>query len=57
MKECLPGGGHEYTTEQCPKCGAVFCFSCCGATNVHHGGKHEPDFMECPKCGHDIKSD
>lgn len=47
-------GMHEYSEETCPKCGKVFCWSCCGGTNVHQGGKYEPDFMLCPKCGHDI---
>lgn len=47
---------HEYAEKTCVKCGHVFCFSCCGNTNVHEGGKYQPDFMECPKCGHDYYS-
>ena len=45
---------HEYSEGTCPKCGRVFCFSCCGGTNVHQGGKYEPDWMECPACGTDV---
>ena len=50
-------GMHEYSEETCPKCGQVFCWNCCGKTNVHEGGKYEPDFMECPACGHDFYSE
>lgn len=54
-ERCTDGGWeHEYATETCPKCERVFCWACCGGTNVHHGGKHEPDYMHCPACGHDI---
>jgi hypothetical protein len=49
---CTENGDHEYAERICPKCGQDFCFSCCGATNVHEGGKYEPDFMACPACGH-----
>lgn len=48
---------HDYTTHVCPICGQHFCWSCCGATNVHQGGKYDDDFMLCPKCGHDICQD
>jgi hypothetical protein len=48
---------HEYSEQKCSKCGEVFCWNCCGRTNVHHGGKYAPDFMLCPKCGHDILAD
>jgi hypothetical protein len=48
--------GHEYADKTCPVCGEVFCFNCCGSTNVHEGGKYELDFMDCPKCGHDYYS-
>jgi len=51
---CTEDGGHAYAEKICPKCGADFCWACCGNTNVHEGGKYEPDFMTCPKCGHDI---
>ena len=44
---------HCYSERICPKCGHVFCWECCGWTNVHEGGKYEEDYMECPKCGHD----
>ena len=44
---------HEYAERTCAQCGRDYCWSCCGATNVHEGGKHSPDFMECPDCGHD----
>ena len=47
------GFRHEYNTKTCPNCGAGFCWSCCGGTNVHDGGKHDPDYMLCPSCGHD----
>jgi len=50
-------GGHEYSTNICPKCKRDFCWACGGNTNVHEGGKYEPDFMYCPQCGHDIYSD
>ena len=46
--------GHRYASRKCPICGTVFCWSCCGGTNVHQGGKYETDFMFCPACGHDI---
>ena len=45
--------GHPYAEKVCPKCGATFCYACCGGTNVDQGGKHEPDVMLCPVCGHD----
>ena len=45
---------HAYSEETCPKCGAVFCYTCCGGTNVAEGGKYQDDFMLCPECGHDI---
>ena len=44
---------HEYAEKECPKCKAIYCWTCCGNTNVHEGGKYEPDFMLCPVCGHD----
>lgn len=51
-RECLGlDGSHEYSEENCPECGAVFCFSCCLDTNVHQGGKYDEDFMLCPCCG------
>ena len=50
-------GGHEYSEQTCPECGEVFCWNCCGNTNVHEGGKYDKDFMLCPKCGCDILSD
>lgn len=43
---------HEYAEKTCV-CGEVFCYSCCGGTNVDQGGKHEPDYMYCPDCGAD----
>ena len=43
---------HSYGTRECV-CGEVFCWECCGSTNVHEGGKYQPDFMACPKCGAD----
>jgi len=46
--------GHRYATDTCPRCGAEFCWQCCGQTNVHEGGKHEPDYKLCPVCGHDV---
>jgi predicted RNA-binding Zn-ribbon protein involved in translation (DUF1610 family) len=45
---------HEYSEQKCPECGEVFCWNCCGGTNVHQGGKHEKDFMLCPECGTDV---
>jgi len=57
MEYCREDGGHEYAERSCQKCGTVFCWSCCGRTNVHEGGKHEEDFMLCPSCGHDVYSD
>ena len=57
MVDCREDGGHEYAEKVCAKCGATFCWSCCGRTNVHEGGKYQPDFMECPSCGHDYYSD
>ena len=49
---CTPNG-HEYASKTCSRCGAVFCYACCGQTNVHEGGKHIADFMTCPVCGQD----
>lgn len=45
---------HKYSAKECPKCGKVFCYSCCGGTNVDQGGKYEPDYMFCPACGADF---
>lgn len=45
---------HSYSEQKCSECGEVFCFDCCGGTNVHCGGKYEKDYMLCPKCGHNI---
>jgi hypothetical protein len=54
MAECVRiDGGHEYAEKTC-KCGEVFCFYCCGGTNVHQGGKYEKDYMFCPSCGADF---
>ncbi|KKU08884.1 MAG: hypothetical protein UX12_C0028G0001 [Candidatus Collierbacteria bacterium GW2011_GWC1_45_47] len=50
---CAEHGGHEYADKTCSKCGAVYCYSCCGSQNVDQGGKHSPDYMLCPVCGHD----
>lgn len=47
------GNRHEYADKKCEKCQAVYCWTCCGQTNVHEGGKHVEDFMLCPVCGHD----
>lgn len=47
---------HEYASKECPNCGTVFCYNCCGWTNVHIGGKYEADRMDCPICGHDYYS-
>jgi len=44
---------HNYAEKTCVKCGTVFCYDCCGGTNVDQGGKYTPDFMNCPNCGHD----
>ena len=46
-------GRHPYAPKICWACGTVYCFSCCGRTNVHEGGKHDKDQMTCPTCGHD----
>ena len=46
-------GFHEYDEKTCPNCGQVFCYNCCGGTNVDNGSKYEPDYMDCPSCGHD----
>lgn len=48
---------HEYAEETCQKCGEVFCWACCGGTNIHQGGKYEPDFMLCPVCKTDVKAE
>jgi len=48
---------HQYTVKTCPKCGADFCYACCGDTNVSQGGKHDPNYMYCPHCGWDYYSD
>ena len=45
---------HEYSTETCPDCGQVFCFTCCGGSNHSEGGKYTPDFEFCPRCGHNV---
>ena len=50
-------GAHQYSERTCPKCGRVFCWNCCGNTNVAEGGKYVADFMECPECGHDYFSE
>ena len=52
---CCLVGNHRYSEEICPNCGHIFCYSCCGGTNVDQGGKYAPDYMYCPKCSHDIK--
>ncbi len=44
---------HDYAEKQCLKCGEIFCYSCCGGTNVDQGGKYESDYMTCPHCGFD----
>ncbi len=44
---------HQYSEKICV-CGAVFCYSCCGGTNVDQGGKYEPDYMLCPVCKADF---
>lgn len=55
IRECAGiEGSHEYSEKTCPKCGAIFCYTCCLGQNVDQGGKYEPDFMLCPACGHDI---
>ena len=46
--------GHAYAEHECPRCGAIFCWGCCGRTNRHEGGKYDPDFMTCPVCGYDV---
>ena len=56
MEECEIGL-HEYAEKTCPKCGAVFCFSCCGSTNVGEGRKHSPKYMTCPICGQEYYED
>lgn len=50
-------GNHEYSEKECSSCGVIFCYSCCGYTNVANGGKYEQDSMTCPKCGHDYYED
>jgi len=50
--KCNDRDYHEYAEKECA-CGAVFCYACCGGTNVDQGGKYDPDFMLCPKCGAD----
>ena len=50
-------GSHEYGEKTCQSCGEVFCFSCCGGTNVHNGGKYVADYMFCPVCGRDWYED
>ena len=50
------GPRHEYGVKTCTQCGADFCYSCCGGTNVDQGGKHDPDYMHCPVCGYDYCS-
>ncbi len=57
-EKCTEGGvNHEYAEKKCPQCEKIFCFSCCGKTNVHEGGKYDPDFMTCPTCGADFYAD
>jgi len=53
-RQCTGTEFHAYSVELCPKCGAKFCWCCCGGTNVHEGGKYAADFMLCPSCGHDV---
>ena len=48
---------HAYSEKDCPKCGHVFCYDCCGGQNVDQGGKYEGDYMYCPRCGHDYYSE
>jgi MinD superfamily P-loop ATPase len=55
VRECIGiDGSHQYVERECPKCGAVFCYSCCMLENVSEGGKYDMDKMLCPCCGHDI---
>lgn len=53
LNDCKSADTHEYSPVECSKCGHVFCFACCGYTNVHQGGKYVDDKMTCPNCGHD----
>jgi len=51
-EQCNDREYHEYAEKECA-CGAVFCYACCGGTNVDQGGKYDPDYMFCPECGAD----
>jgi hypothetical protein len=44
---------HQYSEKTCV-CGEIFCYACCGGTNVDQGGKHELDYMYCPVCKADF---
>jgi len=50
------GRVHNYPSKTCPECGAIFCYTCCGSTNVEEGGEYKPDYMTCPVCGRDYFS-
>ena len=52
-EKLCPHYEHEYAEKICPHCGIMFCYTCCGGTNVDQGGKYDPDYMNCPNCGHD----
>jgi len=56
-ERCSNNYNHECAEKTCPQCGYIFCWACCGGTNVHQGGKYEPDWMNCPNCGHDYYSE
>ena len=53
-EDSCENGVHEYAEQICPKCGATFCYSCCGGTNRDQGGKHETDWTLCPICGYNV---
>ncbi|GEM_PF-2163734 len=52
-----PWEGHRHREARCPRCGWVFCRSCCENYVPDEGENHLFDFMICPECGQEYCSD
>ncbi len=47
---------HPYPEIKCYKCNGIFCYDCCGETNMDNvqATLNRGDYMLCPHCGKDI---
>jgi len=46
---------HYYSEYECPNCGAIFCYACCGGQNVDVGNRYgAKEYMNCPVCGTNV---